>query len=67
MLDIKYVQDIDATGRRQYDADVLDIHNGQATVRGDLIPRRSKAATVPDDPSTRTISRMGAMWWDDMT
>jgi hypothetical protein len=31
------------------------------------MPRRSKAATVPGDPSTQTIPRMGAMWRDNVT
>jgi hypothetical protein len=62
MAGIKSVQDIDAAGQRQYDADLLDICNGQAIVRGDLAPRRSKATTVQDGPSTRTISCMGVMW-----
>jgi hypothetical protein len=62
MAGIKFIQDIDIAGRGQYDADLLDILNGQATVRGDLTPQRSKATIVTDDPSTRTISHMGAMW-----
>jgi hypothetical protein len=65
MADIKYVQDIDVAGQRQYGADMPNIHNRQA-VRGDLTPRSSKAATVLGDSSTRTISRMGAMWWKDV-
>jgi hypothetical protein len=32
MTDNKWVQDIDAAGWRQYDADLLGILNGQATV-----------------------------------
>jgi hypothetical protein len=32
MAGIKYVQDIDAAGRRQYDTDLLVTRNGQATV-----------------------------------
>jgi hypothetical protein len=48
MADIKCVQDIDAAGRRQYGANLLDMLNEQATVRGDLTPRRNEAATVPD-------------------
>jgi hypothetical protein len=67
MTDIKCVQDIDVAGQRQYGVDLPDIRNEQATMRGDLTPWHSKSATVPDDPSTRTISRMGAMWWDDVT
>jgi hypothetical protein len=39
MASIKYVQDIDTTRRRQYDADLLGTHNGQATMWGDLTPR----------------------------
>jgi hypothetical protein len=31
------------------------------------MPQRIKAATVPGDSSTQTISRMGAMWRDDVT
>jgi hypothetical protein len=65
MADIKYVHDIDVAGQRQYGADMPNIHNRQA-VRGDLTPRSSKAATVLGDSSTRTISRMGAMWWKDV-
>jgi hypothetical protein len=30
MTGIKYVQDVDAAGRRQYDVDLPDIRNGQA-------------------------------------
>jgi hypothetical protein len=67
MAGIKCVQGIDAAGRRHYGIDLPDIRNGQAKVRGDLTPRRSKAATVPGDPSTRTISRMSAMWENDVT
>jgi hypothetical protein len=67
MTGIKFIQDIDVAGRGQYDADLLDILNGQAIVRGDLTPQRSKAIIVTDDPSTRTISRMGAMWQSDVT
>jgi hypothetical protein len=63
---IKCVQDIDTIGQRQYGIDLLDGHNGQATERGDLTPQRSKAATVPADPSIHTISRMGAMWQNDV-
>jgi hypothetical protein len=66
MAGIKYIQDIDAAGRRQYNTYLLNIHNGQATMRCDLTPRRSKAATVLGDPSTCTISRMGAMWQSDV-
>jgi hypothetical protein len=67
MTGIKYVQDVDAAGRRQYGVDLPDIRNGQATMRGDLMPRHSKTATIPGDPSTRTILRTGAMWRDDVT
>jgi hypothetical protein len=31
------------------------------------MPQRIKAATIPGDSSTQTISRMGAMWRDDVT
>jgi hypothetical protein len=58
MTDIKCIQNINATRQRRYDTELLDIHNGHATVRGDLTSRRSKTATVSDDPSTRTISYM---------
>jgi hypothetical protein len=67
MADIKCVQDIDAAGRRQYGVDLPDIRNEQVTVRGDLTPQHRKAATVPGDPSTRTIPCMGVMWRDDVT
>jgi hypothetical protein len=67
MTIIKYVQDNDVVGLRQYSADPLDIRNRQATVQGDLMPRRSKATTVPGDPSTRTVSLMGVIWQSDMT
>jgi hypothetical protein len=67
MAGIKCVQDIDVIGRRQYGANLPDICNRKATVRGDLMPWRSKAATVSGDPSTQTISRMSAMWRSDMT
>jgi hypothetical protein len=43
------------------------MRNGQATVRGDLTPWCSEAATVPDDSSTRTILCMGTTWQSDMT
>jgi hypothetical protein len=33
MASIKYVQDIDTTGRQQYDVDLLGTRNGQAIVR----------------------------------
>jgi hypothetical protein len=36
MAGIKCVQDINAAEQRQYGADLPDIRNGQATVRGDL-------------------------------
>jgi hypothetical protein len=67
MTGIKCVQDIDAVGWRQHGVDLLDIRNGQATMRGDLTSQLSEAAMVPDDPSTRTISRMGAIWRSDVT
>jgi hypothetical protein len=66
MAGIKYVQDIDATGRRQYNADLSDIRNRQAIVQGDLTQWHSKAATVLGDPLTRIISRMGVMWQNDV-
>jgi hypothetical protein len=64
---MKCVQDIDTVGQRQYSADLLGMHNGQAIVRGDLMPRCSEAAIVPGDPSTRTIPCMGTTWQSDMT
>jgi hypothetical protein len=66
MAGVKCVQDINAAGRRQYGVDLPDIHSGQATMRGDLMPWCSKATTVPGDPSTQTISRIGAMWRSDV-
>jgi hypothetical protein len=67
MIGIKCVQDNDAVGWLQYNVDLWDIRNIQAIVRGDLMSQHSKAATVPGDPSTRTISHMGAMWRSDVT
>jgi hypothetical protein len=39
------------------DVDLPDIRNGQATMRDNLTPRRSKAATVPIDPDYITHER----------
>jgi hypothetical protein len=36
-------------------------------MRGDLTSRRNKAATVPGNPSTHTMSGMGVMWQSDVT
>jgi hypothetical protein len=62
MTSIKCIQDIDTAGRRQYNTDLLVTRNGQTTMQGDLMLWCSEAATVPGDPSTRTILCMGMTW-----
>jgi hypothetical protein len=59
MNSIKCVQDIDTAGRRQYDAGLLIMHNGHATVQGDSTLLCSKDAIVSYDSSIRRHTAYG--------